>query len=212
VTERALDDLVAAAASGAGVVLGPGAVDQLVAYWRLLDKWNRRLNLTSLPLNPPSPAAVARLILEPVLASAYFPADAQRWYDLGSGGGSPAIPIKILHPGIALTMVESRSRKTAFLREVVRQLDLPRVEVLQRQFEDLPEDRNRTADIVTVRGVRADEALARSIRWLLKSGGSLFSFQRTENPLVFQGLEPIERYILPTVPPAALIRYVPRET
>ena len=44
--------------------------------------------------------------------------------DIGSGGGSPAIPLKLAAPRIKLWMVESKTRKSAFLREAIRQLDL----------------------------------------------------------------------------------------
>ena len=44
--------------------------------------------------------------------------------DVGSGGGSPAIPLKLAAPAVALTMVEVKARKSAFLREAIRQLEL----------------------------------------------------------------------------------------
>ncbi len=57
--------------------------------------------------------------------------------DLGSGGGSPAIPLKIARPEFALAMVESKGRKSAFLRDVIRQLSLSRAEVVTDRFENL---------------------------------------------------------------------------
>ena len=49
--------------------------------------------------------------------------------DIGSGGGSPAIPLKLATPGSALTMVEVKARKSAFLREAIRQLGLTDTQV-----------------------------------------------------------------------------------
>ena len=44
--------------------------------------------------------------------------------DVGSGGGSPAIPLKLAVPRLSLTMVEAKARKSAFLREAIRHLGL----------------------------------------------------------------------------------------
>ena len=51
------------------------------------------------------------------------------WFDIGSGGGSPAIPLKLARPTLPLPMVESKTRKAVFLREAVRALGLARREV-----------------------------------------------------------------------------------
>ena len=63
-----------------------------------------------------------RLLIEPLIASRYLPSTDCSVIDVGSGGGSPAIPLKLAMPGISLRMVESKTRKAAFLREAVRRL------------------------------------------------------------------------------------------
>ena len=84
-------------------------------YWILLARWNARVNLTALPLDGYPPESLDRLILEPLLALRAIPPVPAMWFDVGSGGGSPAIPIKIARPNASLVMVESRSRKAALL-------------------------------------------------------------------------------------------------
>ena len=60
------------------------------------------------------------------------------WFDLGSGGGSPAIPLKLVRPDARLTMVESKTRKAAFLREAVAQSGAAdAAEVADERFEEL---------------------------------------------------------------------------
>src|SRR6185436_3405002 len=105
-------------------------------YLALLSKWNRTINLTSLDLEPPSDEAIDRLLVEPIAAS-YSAGEPQMVIDLGSGGGSPAIPFWIQLPSSKLTMVESRSRKCAFLREAVRQIRPGRATALDLRFEEL---------------------------------------------------------------------------
>ncbi|MEO8258513.1 MAG: RsmG family class I SAM-dependent methyltransferase, partial [Acidobacteriota bacterium] len=108
-----------------------------------------------------------------------------RWIDLGSGGGSPAIPLKIVRPQLRLTMVEARERKAAFLREAARQLAMDGVDVLNERFELLsarhPELGGRHL-LVTVRAVRIDMALLQSCRWLLAPGGRLLLFGAQDAP------------------------------
>ena len=93
------------------------------AYFELLRKWNRKVSLTALPVEDAGDEAIDRLLIEPVLATKYLPKSDATALDIGSGGGSPAIPMKLAAPGISLRMVESKTRKAAFLREVVRTLE-----------------------------------------------------------------------------------------
>jgi 16S rRNA (guanine527-N7)-methyltransferase len=188
------------------------AVEQLVTYWTVLAKWNAVINLTALPLDPPSDAALRRLLVEPLAASQYFPRTAKMWFDLGSGGGSPAIPLKILHPDLPLVLVEVRGRKAAFLREAVRALMLPNVEVAALRFEQIAQDRPHAADLVTARAVRADAALAVAVQTLLSQEGHLLSFQTGSKPLEIHGLTCIESHQLDATRPSLLASYVPRGT
>jgi len=153
-------------------------------FLELMSKWNRKINLTSLQLEPLSIEAVDRLIVEPVLATSFVTRPDANVIDLGSGGGSPAIPIKIQLPALSLRMVESRSRKCAFLREAIRQLGLTDTVVEEVRFEDLlgKPELKQTADVITVRAVRFDEQLLELIQWLLIPGGEVLRFTREDEP------------------------------
>ena len=101
----------------AGLELTAEQSEQLETYYRLLVRWNQRINLTSLSLNPLTDEAMDRLLLEPLGTARFVRSERPVWFDLGSGGGSPAIPLKLARPASQLIMVESRARKAAFLRE-----------------------------------------------------------------------------------------------
>lgn len=161
-------------------VRAASTLGQLVAYYQLLAKWNRRLNLTALPLDEPSTETFDRLFIEPLAAARLFSPSRIAWFDLGSGGGSPAIPLKVVLPSPSLTMVESKARKAAFLREVVRTLRLDAA-VATMRFEELSED---VADVVTVRAVRLDEGSARAIHRALRSTGQLVVFHSVALPML----------------------------
>jgi 16S rRNA (guanine527-N7)-methyltransferase len=164
-------------AAAAQIGLSPEIAAKLEAYFELLSHWNETINLTSLPLDPPTDQTIDRLLIEPLRAVPHLASSIAVWFDLGSGGGSPAIPLQIFHPVSRLFMVESRERKAAFLREAVRKLEIVGAEVLCRRIESLVENGlEARADLVTVRGVRLSATLFSQLDRLLKVGGQAILF------------------------------------
>jgi len=173
-----LEALIASRLSAAGLTVERG-ISELAAFLQLLAKWNRSINLTALSLARPSDAAVDRLIVEPVSAARFISADAAVWFDLGSGGGSPAIPMKVARPDLRLTMVEATAKKAAFLREAIRALGLSDTTVEAGRFEEVSADPRYVGrgDLVTARAVRTDESFYRAARELLGRAGQLWVFR-----------------------------------
>lgn len=167
-------------------------IAQLASYFTLLSRWNEKINLTALPLQRPTDQTFDRLFAEPLAASRYFPSAPTSWLDLGSGGGSPALPLKIVRASASLTMVEAKARKAAFLREVVRTLGLTGARVENVRFEGMVDQAAGSAMIVTVRAVRADELLFRVAHELLMPGGRLFLFLPGPAQLSARGFSHLE--------------------
>ena len=125
-------------AKAAGLTLDPSLVEKLEIYYQLLTKWNAKINLTAFKLTPEGDeAAIDRLLIEPVVAARYVAENARTLLDAGSGGGSPAIPLKLASENLHLRMVEVKTRKAVFLREAVRALGLRDAEVETSRFEEL---------------------------------------------------------------------------
>ena len=160
-------------ASAAGIVLADPLGAALVAYYELLTRWNAKINLTA--LRDPD-EAIDRLLLEPVAAAAHLPTGSTLM-DLGSGGGSPAIPLALALQTERLIMVESRGRKASFLREAARTVGISAV-VEEGRFEDLVgRDAYRAqADIVSMRAVRMDAAALTAAASFLRPAGMLALF------------------------------------
>ena len=166
------------------IALTSDVVAKLEAYYRLLDRWNEKINLTALPLRPPTGETFDRLLVESLVAAQHVENSALVWFDLGSGGGSPAIPLKILRPRAKLVMVESKARKTAFLREAVRLLELADVHVENGRVEEIASEVPGSAQIVTFRAVKADSRFLGAAEELLEAGGRLLWFRSTRTELV----------------------------
>jgi 16S rRNA (guanine527-N7)-methyltransferase len=163
-------------AAKAGVFPAPPVIDRLEQYYELLSRWNQKINLTA--LSDPD-EAIDRLLLEPLVASRYLNSQSARVMDVGSGGGSPAIPLKIVLPDLRLTMVEVKARKSAFLREAVRRLELGDTIVETSRYEELlarPE-LHEAFDALTLRAVRVESRVLLGLQAFVKPAGSVFLFR-----------------------------------
>ena len=170
----------------AGLTSSAVQLQQLEKFYLLLKQWNERVNLTALPLDdPPSPKTLDRLFVEPALGAHLVEGLRGVQYDLGSGGGSPAIPLRVLGASTSLIMVESRERKSAFLRECVNQLGLHGSEVLTLRVQKIPPERYGTAGLVTIRALKTGSDVLVVARSLLSSYGRLMTFGG-ETPEGFQ--------------------------
>lgn len=171
-----LGERVAARGEACGCQVPPELADRLVAYLELLAVWNRRLNLTSFDLSAPSDAAIDRLVIESLTAAPLVRSTDRRALDIGSGGGSPAVPLMLAVPAIEMVLVEVRAKKAAFLREVVRSLSL-RATVEVALVEELAASGLAgQVDLVSLRAVRADRGVWRAVDGLLGAGGRVLWF------------------------------------
>lgn len=109
-------------------------VGQFHKYLNLLLKWQRVHRL----LGSPDPRwIVERIFLDSLLFLRVLPPDAREVLDVGSGAGVPGIPLKLVIPGLRLTMVESRQRRASFLSTAVRELSLRDVRVIPERLESV---------------------------------------------------------------------------
>ena len=110
---------------------------QIQQYIEILKAWNEKVNLTAIrdPLE-----ILYRHFCESMYASVAVPVENGRLADVGSGGGFPGLPLKIIRPNLRVFLVESNIKKATFLAEVVRELGLKDVQVLVRRYEELNEE------------------------------------------------------------------------
>jgi 16S rRNA (guanine527-N7)-methyltransferase len=178
-TSREFQDRLGRRARRAGVTLTPTLAEQLEVYYRLLATWNAKINLTGLRLSEISPDALDRLLIEPLVAAKFVAARAPRMLDVGSGGGSPAIPLALAVPKTRLLMVESKTRKSVFLREALRVLEMKDADVVTARFEELLSrpDLHEAHDLVTIRAVRVESRVLVTLQAFAKPGGHVFLFR-----------------------------------
>jgi len=150
-------------------------------YLQLLARWNAKMNLTAFRLDEPSDESIDKLLIEPLVAARHLPVRGFSLIDIGSGSGSPGIPLCLASPSASLTLVEAKTRKAVFLSEAVRHLGLRRVGVETARFEQLltrPE-LHEAFDIVSVRAVRIEPKTLLTLQAFLKPDGQIFWFTGT---------------------------------
>lgn len=146
-----------------GIPLDGDARARLLAFAALLRQWNRAHNLVSR-------ADVDRLVARHIVDSlALLPfVTPGRLVDLGSGAGLPGIPLALVRADVAVTLVERRATKAAFLRHAGSVLGLPALDV---RAVDATRPPSAPFPQATVRAVATGGPLARiAVPWLADHG------------------------------------------
>jgi 16S rRNA (guanine527-N7)-methyltransferase len=150
-----------------GIVPAPAGTESIRRYISLLLEWNQKISLTGLS----DPAEIAsRHFGESLFVTKLVGLETGRLADVGSGAGFPGLALKVLCPGLEITLVEQSKKKSAFLAEVVRALSLEGVSVFATAYEDWSVPR-ASLDFVTARAIGQ---YPRFLKWaapVLKPGG-----------------------------------------
>lgn len=139
------------------------AVQRLLDYQALLEKWNAAYNLTAVR---DAGEMITRHLLDSLAVLPYV--EGHSLADLGTGPGLPGIVLAIAAPGLDMLLVDSNGKKVRFLREAIRALKLDGVRAVQSRVEDV----QGQFDCITA---RAFASFADMLGWgghLLAPGGT----------------------------------------
>jgi len=142
-----------------GVHLSPEVESRLIIYIEELERWNRRMNLTSLS----GRVLARRLVAEPCWIGQQLQMSGTV-LDLGSGNGSPGIPLYLGCKLERANLVEARLKRAAFLRHVASRLRDENIVVLRSRLEDMTT--GPSSDWITLQGVKPVASLILALRRL----------------------------------------------
>jgi 16S rRNA (guanine(527)-N(7))-methyltransferase RsmG len=160
----------------------------LARYCDELARWNKRINLTGLS----GVDMVRRLVVEPVWIGLQLKPEGIL-ADIGSGNGSPAIPLHVTCAFRKAHLVESRTRRAAFLRHLTTTLPLSDIAVHHERFEAIVSELD-TSDWITLQGVALNSRLMDSIKQISLSTTNIVWIT---SPSARSELSPIETLRVP---------------
>ena len=140
-----------------------------------LIKWTQKINITT--ITDPIEVAINHF-LDSLVPAQFIPPEATL-LDIGSGGGFPGIPLKVILPKLSVTLIDASRKKTSFLKHVVRTLKLNNIEALHIRAEDLaiqPSYMNRF-DVIISRALSSLGAFVRLALPLLADGGVIIALK-----------------------------------
>ena len=164
-----------------GLDLGEEQIALFQRYFQELVEWNLRTNLTAIT---DYREVQTKHFLDSLTVSLVIPRDVTAngtLMDVGSGAGFPGLPLKILWPGLRVTLVESVGKKAAFLRHLAGALGLEGVEVRTQRAESLGHDPQvrDTFDVVVSRAVADLSVLAELTLPFCKLGGRVVAQKKS---------------------------------
>ena len=170
-TDDDLAGIVRRGADGLGIGLEPVQARQLVAYLRLVERWNLTYNLTA--IRDPEVMATQHVVDSMSIISELRtrrPDAGRRILDVGSGAGLPGVVIAILQTGDAVVCVDSVGKKAAFVTQVAASLKLVNLTSIHSRVEALATP--PVYDFIVSRAFSSLVDMVTATRHLLAEGGS----------------------------------------
>lgn len=165
-----------------GLDIPASGIEKLEAYSGLMEKWNRVYNLTAIRGKE---RIVSHHLLDSLSVLPHL--EAKRCADVGSGAGLPGIPLAIARPDWEVVLIESNTKKAAFLQQAVIELELSNVAVRAERAENLQES---GFDLVISRAFSEMGEFARLSRHLCAKGGRLAAMKGQHPEREFANLPP----------------------
>ena len=159
-----------------GVNIDRQQLSLLGMYYQELVFWNRLINLVS---ERSMGEIIERHFVDSLTPLPLLKQDGGFLLDLGSGGGFPGLPLKIMLPKMHVFLVDASRKKTSFLSNMVRMLDLTETSVLRERIEELAEREDFKGQFDTVisrAALKLDQLLIFSA-FFLKNDGRLVAMK-----------------------------------
>ncbi len=124
--------LLVTGARALGIELNRDSIEAFEVYLRELVRWNQKINLTAIRTER---EIVLKHFLDSLCVSPHL-GSISSLLDVGSGAGFPGIPLKVIHPNLKVTLIDSVRKKADFQRHVIRTLHLEGAETIHGRVQD----------------------------------------------------------------------------
>lgn len=170
---QAAKELLVTGSRALGLELTGSQLTSLNLFAEELKKWNRKINLTA--ITDDREIAVKHLVDS--LSLLKVVSGPGRLLDIGSGGGFPCIPVKIVRPDLDMVSVDAVVKKISFQKQAVRLLQLANFEAVHVRAETLVEKYAGYFDWVVSRAFSDIPSFVAMALPLLKDGGRIVAMK-----------------------------------
>jgi 16S rRNA (guanine527-N7)-methyltransferase len=155
-----------------GITPSDEQINAFMRYLSELKKWNKAYNLTGLKNDED---IIIKHFLDSLLYLKAMPDETTRVADIGTGAGFPGIPSKLIRPEIEMYLIEPSGKKAAFLRHIIWQLQLKKIEVIEKRIEGLTVNQALpfAVDIAVTRALFDVGEFIKKASPIVKPGGTL---------------------------------------
>ena len=150
------------------IILSDYQLNQLDKYYNILVEYNKNINLTTIT---DYNQVLLKHFYDSLTITKAIELTNQKVCDIGTGAGFPGIVLKIAYPNLKITLVESLTKRCAFLNEVIKKLGLEDIKVVNQRAEEFSQNNIEYFDIITSRAVAKLNILLELSIKSLKIGG-----------------------------------------
>ena len=165
-----VEEVLVRGASELGFQLTPQQVDLFHEYLKKIKSWNEKINITR--INDEREIVINHFLDS--ITPLPFISENSKVLDIGSGGGFPGIPIKIVRPSLEVILLDSVQKKVFFMRDVIRSLPLKGIKAIRGRAEDISNGIPRSYfDFVISRAVGKVDEILKLAKPYLEEGGKI---------------------------------------
>jgi len=131
-------DILNEASNNEGLEFNENKYNQFMEYKSLIKEWNEKVNLTAIKEDG---EIVKKHFIDSMKVFKFDQLkNAKNVIDIGTGGGFPGIPMKIIKPEINVVLLDSLNKRINFLNEVIKSLDLKNIKAIHGRAEDFAQE------------------------------------------------------------------------
>lgn len=155
-------------------------INQFEIYKKLLLEWNEKINITR--ITEGQEIYIKHFLDSLTLINTGLIEEGKSLIDIGTGGGFPGLPLKIMYPDLKMTLMDSLNKRIIFLQEVIKELNLKNIEAVHGRAEEYgrKEDYREKFDIVTNRALANMSSLAEYSLPFVKKAGYFIAMKGSE--------------------------------